>query len=56
MDKININSIHISIFRMPIKPYCNCHQCIQGGPNRTEYPIGGLNDGFLVMSTMAIIE
>ena len=28
-----------TLMTVAIWPYCNCHQCIQGGPNRSEYPI-----------------
>ena len=46
MNKVDINSVHISVFAMPKFPDSNCHKKIKCSPNWCKNPIWWIKRGF----------
>ena len=46
MNKVDINSIHISVFTMPKFPDSNCHKKIKRSPDWCKNPIWWIKRGF----------
>ena len=46
MNKVDVNSVHISVFTMPKFPDSNCHKKIKRSPNWCKNPIWWIKRGF----------
>ena len=46
MNKVDENSVHISVFTMPKFPDSNCHKKIKRSPNWCKNPIWWVKRGF----------